>query len=350
MKAYVLHGIQDIRLEEAEEPKLGEREVLVAVGAAGICGSDIPRIYKSGAYVHPLIPGHEFSGVVVKLGHKADFAWLGKRVGVFPLIPCRKCGPCQEKKYEMCRNYSYLGSRTDGGFAQLVRVPQWNLITIPDNVTFEQAAMLEPMAVAVHGMRRTALNKTGPIVIWGLGTIGLLLLMFLIEAGYNNLLAIGNKEIQKQLAMKMGLNENSYCDAGTSDMDSWIEARTDAQGAQTFFDCVGKNQVLSRALSHTAAGGTIHLIGNPVSDMVLEQNAYGKILRNQLTIFGTWNSCFTHQENDDWHYVLDRLEQGRVHPEYLITHRLPFGEFDTGFEIMRDKKEEYVKIMGKLDL
>ena len=114
MKAWVLHGIGDFRLEEADEPVLAKGEVLVSVKAAGICGSDIPRVYRTGTYSYPTIPGHEFSGMVVKTGEGADPGWLNKRVGVFPLIPCGSCVPCKKRQYEMCRHYGYLGSRQDG--------------------------------------------------------------------------------------------------------------------------------------------------------------------------------------------------------------------------------------------
>ena len=165
MKAWVLHNIGDIRFDGVEEPTLREQEVLVKVRAAGICGSDIPRIYQTGAYSHPLIPGHEFSGEVVKVGALADTALQGQRVGIFPLIPCRTCPPCRKMQYEMCRSYSYLGSRQDGGFAEYTAVPQENLIPIPDSVTFEDAAMLEPMAVAVHAMRRIGVNADDHVAI-----------------------------------------------------------------------------------------------------------------------------------------------------------------------------------------
>lgn len=115
MKAYRLHGIGDLRLEEVPCPQPESGEVLVQVKAAGICGSDIPRIYRTGTYHFPTIPGHEFAGVVEKVGETADPAWKGKRVGIFPLIPCYACSPCQAEKYEMCRHYRYLGSRQDGG-------------------------------------------------------------------------------------------------------------------------------------------------------------------------------------------------------------------------------------------
>ena len=136
MKAWVLHDVNDLRLEEVPTPSPGEQEVLVAVKAAGICGSDIPRIYYTGAHTHPLIPGHEFSGEVVELGKGTDKNWLGQRVGVFPLIPCGECDQCRKKQYEMCRKYNYLGSRRNGGFAEDVAVPAWDLVSLSKHVSF----------------------------------------------------------------------------------------------------------------------------------------------------------------------------------------------------------------------
>ena len=183
MKAYVLHGIGDIRYEEAAKPDLKPEEVLVEIKAVGICGSDIPRIFEDGTYSFPLIPGHEFSGIVTETVREADSAGLGRRVGIFPLLPCGKCVPCRKDHYEMCRKYSYLGSRANGGFAQYAAVPVWNLIELPEGVSFEAAAMLEPMAVAVHALRSIGPAMGERVAVCGLGTIGLLLTMFLKEAG-----------------------------------------------------------------------------------------------------------------------------------------------------------------------
>ena len=194
MKAWILHNINDIRYEKCDTPVPVENEVLIRIKAAGICGSDIPRIYETGAHKMPLIPGHEFSGVVEEVGENVNPEWKGKRVGIFPLIPCRKCEPCSKGKYEMCRNYDFIGSRRDGAFAEYVAVPADNLIELPDTVNFEQAAMLEPMAVAVHAMRigteEFGFSREASIAVCGLGTIGTLLTMFLLDGGYRNLFLI----------------------------------------------------------------------------------------------------------------------------------------------------------------
>ncbi|NDO50867.1 galactitol-1-phosphate 5-dehydrogenase [Lachnospiraceae bacterium MD335] len=345
MKAWILHGVGDIRYEDADMPQPKAGEVIVAVKAAGICGSDIPRIYETGAHIHPLVPGHEFAGQVTEVGEGVDTKWKNKRVGIFPLIPCGNCTACQNRYYELCRSYSYLGSRRDGGFAEYAAVPEWNLIELPDSVSYEEAAMLEPMAVAVHAMRRVQLRKNDTVVILGLGTIGMLFLMFLKDAGVESILAVGNKEFQRKTALGLGLDESCYCDSKTQNVSGWIMQHTNQTGADVFFECVGRNETFSQAVDLTAPTGRICLVGNPYSDMTLEKSVYWKILRNQLTITGTWNSSFTHEKDDDWNYVLERLMKKRILPKKLISHQLELHEAESGFLTMRDKREDYMKVM-----
>ncbi|MCM1261838.1 MAG: galactitol-1-phosphate 5-dehydrogenase [Butyrivibrio sp.] len=360
MKAWVLHYIDDLRMEDVEKPVIEKNEVLVKVKAAGICGSDIPRIYKTGAHVHPLIPGHEFSGIVEEIGEETDSEWLGRRVGIFPLIPCGNCISCRNKQYELCRNYSYLGSRTNGGFAEYVAVPEWNLISLPDSVTYEAAAMLEPMAVAVHAMRRAEISSFGTTAICGLGTIGLLLLMFLMKETRNTdkdvvalsaskrILVIGNKDFQRRTVIEMGLTAECYFDSRSGNAGNWLMEQTNQRGVDVFFECIGKNETFVQAVDNMAPSGKLVLVGNPYSDMCMEKSTYWKILRNQLTLTGTWNSSFTHDNEDDWHYVIDMLSRKMIAPESLITHRLPLESLESGLRIMRDKTEDYVKIMVNL--
>lgn len=342
MRAYVLDGIDQLHLKEVAVPVIQKGEVLVQVKAAGICGSDIPRIFKTGTYHFPTIPGHEFSGKVVKAENPE---WMEKRVGIFPLIPCHSCEPCKKKQYEMCRNYSYLGSRTDGGFAEYVVVPEDNLIELPESVSYEEAAMLEPMAVAVHAMRQAGIRPEQNIAICGLGTIGMFLLMFFKEAGCKNLYVIGNKEFQKRKVADMGIAEDSYCDSRICDPEEWLKEKTNGTGVDVFFECVGKNETIAQAIRLTVPGGTVSLVGNPATDIAFEKDTYWKILRNQLTVKGNWNSSFTHEDEDDWHYVIERLADGRIQPEQYITQRLPFDELEKGLHIMRDKSEDYLKVM-----
>lgn len=355
MKAWVLEDINEFTYrEDVAQPEPAADEVLVKVKAAGICGSDIPRAYVSGAHKKPLIIGHEFSGEVLTVGADVDDKWKGRRVGIFPLIPCKTCAACRSKNYEMCSQYSYLGSRSDGGFAEYVAVPAWNLLELPEEVSFEQAAMLEPMAVAVHAIRQLERKQEDRVVVCGLGTIGQLVLMFLLERGMTNVYAIGSKEIQRKTVTAMGLSEDRYFDIHQGAVRDWLMEKTGGQGADAYFECVGRNETVSQAMELTAPKGRICLVGNPYGDMNLSKSVYWKILRQQLTIRGTWNSSFYGAEDeeaakDDWHEVLRCLAAGRIHPEKLITHRFSLKDLDRGMQLMRDKSEEYIKVMGMFE-
>ncbi len=208
--------------------------------------------------------------------------------------------------------------------------------------------MLEPMAVAVHAMRRALPEKGETAVVCGLGTIGLLLLMFLREAGVQEagrILVVGNKEAQRKMVLELGMESGDYCDSRTQDPGQWIRERTGGLGADVFFECVGKNETVAQAVENTAPGGRICLMGNPASSMALEMETYWKILRHQLRITGTWNSSFTHGADDDWNYCMERLGAKRVDPGRLITHRYSLEELHRGLHIMRDKTQDYIKIM-----
>ncbi len=371
MKAQLLYHVGDMRFEEIETPVPKADEVLLRVRAAGICGSDVPRTFETGAHKMPLIIGHEFSGEVVSTGSDISKEWMDKRVGVFPLIPCKKCPSCLNRQYEMCENYNYLGSRCNGGFAEYVAVPAWNLIPLDDAVTFEAAAMMEPMAVAVHAIRRSGLmlpvpdhgkmakaddmmsgqilkdRTETPIVIWGLGTIGLLVAMFLKDAGYEKVFVVGNKPLQRRLAACVGLSEEFYFDAVAVE-EAMNKGESTVQGLEkpaVFFECVGKVETLTAGLRLVKRGGCLVTVGNPASDMQIPKEAYWGILRKQLTVVGTWNSSFIGEAADDWHYVADTLASGRIKPEQLVTHKLVLPELYQGLCMMKDKCEPYCKVM-----
>lgn len=332
MKAWVLHGVNDFRYEACEIPGPGAGEALVRVRAAGICGSDIPRVYETGAHVHPIIPGHEFSGEVVAC---EENSWMGKRAGVFPLIPCGRCPQCREKQYQLCRNYNYLGSRCDGGFAEYVKVPIWNLIELPETVAFPLGACLEPVSVAIHAIRRADIQEKDTVAVIGLGAIGLFAVAALISMGVTKVYAVGNKPFQQNMVKRLGLSETQY--------DTSPKAPPECDAV---LECAGRPEALAAALRCAAPGGRIVTVGNPSGDMTLQKADYWRILRNQLTVLGTWNSSFTHAEDDDWHFAMKLLERNAGMFSTILSHQLALRQLDRGFEMMREKTEPYSKVIA----
>ena len=137
---------------------------------------------------------------------------------------------------------------------------------------------------------------------------------------------------------------SSGCDAA-----EWLMEKTDGSGVDVFFECVGKNETVNWAVNSAACGGSICFVGNPYSDMNFDKQTYWKILRNQLHVTGTWNSSFTGDDDDDWHYVLKSIGSGSIMPSKLITHRFRINELESGLKIMRDKSEDYIKIMSVMN-
>lgn len=337
MRASVLYGINDLRFVEVPTPKLGHDDALIKVRACGICGSDVNRVLKTGTYHFPTIIGHEFAGDVVAVSpdRKTAKSWLGKRVGVFPLKPCFKCAPCKQKKYEMCENYDYLGSRCDGGFAQYVKVPVWNLIELPESVSYEEAAMLEPTAVAVHALRMIDDVRGKKMAIIGPGTIGNIIIQAAKALGAESVTIIGRSKDKINFALQNGA-------------DSALNFSDDSCCDQVSFDAViegtGASESFSKAIMLCSRGGIIIAMGNPSGDFSILRNVYWQILRKQLTIKGTWNSSFGY-DNDDWHLALKLLETNKLNLSKLITHKLPFNALTEGINIMNDRSVFSNKIM-----
>ena len=174
MKALVLESIGNLIYKEIPTPSPRRGEVLVNVKACGICSSDFDRCLRTGTYRFPTVPGHEFSGVVVSVGPEVDTSVIGNRVVVFPLLPCWKCAQCQIGAYARCQNYSYCGSRCDGGFAEYVCVPVWNIQPFDNRLDYATAALCEPAAVALHAVSTALISPGCRVGIVGTGTIGLL--------------------------------------------------------------------------------------------------------------------------------------------------------------------------------
>lgn len=342
MIANRLYGIKDLRLEDMSVPSLKEDEVLVKVRACGICGSDVNRYFKNGTYHYPTTLGHEFAGEVVKVFSDADDCLLGKRVGIFPLKPCFKCEQCKKGNYELCGNYDYLGSRCDGGFAQYVAVPKWNLIELPDNVSYEQGAMLEPASVGLHVLKKIEGFQGENILITGPGPIGIILGNIAKIKGAGKVVLVGRSNEKLDFAAKNGIDHT--LNFNDSDLDAKLKEITEGRGFKFGLEGTGAESCINFLLDRIEAEGTIVLYGNPHDDVAVKKDSYWKILRKQLTLKGTWNSSFGGL-NNEWEEILGMIASGRLNLSPLITHRLPLESLREGLEKMNDRNCFTCKVM-----
>lgn len=333
MKAYVLHGVNDLRYDEINIPECPEGWAIIKVKAAGICSSDIARVFTKGTYHFPTIPGHEFSGIVDSVGSEKDAALVGKHVGIFPLIPCRECPQCAEKHYEMCANYDYVGSRRDGGYAEYVAVPVWNLIELPESISFTSAAMLEPLSVALHAIKLGNIKKGDNVAIIGTGMIGISAGQWAYKFGASKVTVIGRNENKRALVEKCGLVYKICTNKDEIDQYDFV------------LEAVGTPSAVEMAINGATSGGTVLLMGNPSGDIKFSQNLYWRILRKQLTIKGTWNSSYDGTNPSDWTDAVNAIANNDVNVESLISHIFSQDQVKDGLNLMKEHKEPYCKVM-----
>ena len=333
MKAYVLYGVNDLRYDDISIPECPSGWAIVKVKASGICSSDIARVFTKGTYHFPTIPGHEFSGIVESVGSEEDRQMVGKHVGIFPLIPCRQCPQCEDKHYEMCTNYDYAGSRRDGGFAEYVAVPVWNLIELPESMSFTSAAMLEPLAVALHAIKLGGVKQGDNVAIIGTGMIGISAGQWAYKFGASKVTVIGRNDTKRMLVEKCGLDYEICTDKDKiREYDFVLEA-------------VGTPTAVELAISASRPGGVVLLMGNPSSNINLSQSLYWRILRKQLVLKGTWNSSYDGTNPSDWTDAVEAIANNEVNVEALISHTYIQKDLVKGLELMHDQKEPYCKVM-----
>lgn len=342
MKALVLHGVGDLRYEDVEVPELKEGTVLLKLKACGICSSDVPRIFVNGTYHFPTIPGHEFSGQIVAVGDEVDENLLGRRTCVFPMLPCGHCRACQMEEWAQCSGYSYFGSRQDGGFAEYLVVPQWNLVPFSDKLSYEEAALCEPAAVSLHAVNISGVKRGDNVVVVGTGTIALLIAMFAKDRSKTGKVIIAGRSAQKlDKAQQLGFDT---INTAKEDIADGVKRVTGNDGAEVVIEAVGSNAAIENSVKAAAALGRVVFVGNPEEDLKMEKNVYWSVLRKQLTLCGSWNSNYNSRIND-WKEAVSIFESGHIDLKSLITHTFSLSEYEQAFAAVRDRDIFTLKVM-----
>jgi L-iditol 2-dehydrogenase len=342
MQALVLHAVGDLRLDRVPRPKPGYGEALVRVAACGVCGSDVPRVFEHGTYSFPLIPGHEFAGVVVEVPESSEVR-AGARVAVKPLIPCGNCPFCAIGALAQCRSYDYVGSRRNGAFAEYVAVPTENLVPVPDSVALEEAALTEPAAVALHAVRQGGVGPGDTVAVLGAGPIGMLVAQWARIWGAGNVFLADIDESKLAFVEELGLG--TAVNSRAEDPVTRIRQETGGLGPDLIVEAAGVPATLLQAIWLARPLGSIVIMGNPAADVTLPQDAISQILRKELTIRGTWNSHMVALPVDEWVVALEMVAQRRLRIEPLISHRVPLAQGVQALTMMRDRSEPYNRVI-----
>jgi L-iditol 2-dehydrogenase len=326
MKAAVMHGVGDLRVEEVERPTISEPdEVLIRIHACGICPSDL-RAYTGVREPHRgwgYIPGHEWAGEVVEWGEDVEGFEVGDRVVPNPMLVCGTCYNCMRGLYSFCENLQRR--RVRGGFAEYGTAPAASLHRIPDAVTYRQASFGEPLACCTHGSKHSQIPSGGDVVIVGVGQIGL---MHLQLAKLSGARVMVSDLIPERLEKAEELGADVVINAGEGDPVEKVRDLTDGRGADVVIVAVGAPKPLQQSLEMVGVGGTVNFFAGtyPPTTIPLDPNL---VHYNEINVTGT------HDYGPyDFVNAMRFIELGLVKVDPLVSHDLPLDRVKEGFDVV----------------
>lgn len=346
MKASVLYGIGDVRCEMVDIPIVGVDEVLVKVKYAGICGSDLPRAMRSGlsgGTSYPLILGHEFSGVVAKVGAAVKKFKESDKVVVAPLVPCGQCTHCKGGDFGLCDHYHIIGTRTNGAFAEYVKVPEAHLLHVPAHLDEETAAGVEPATIAYHGVKKGNIQVGDQVVILGCGPIGQFAIQWAKIFGAACIIAVDIFDEKLELAKQLGATDTINAKA----TDAIAAIKNLNGGAEVVIETAGSRFTQEQALLIARKKGTIVFVGISHTDLPLSAKAAECILRGELTIKGSWNSYTQPYPGRAWTATLDFMEKGKIVFKPMISHLIALEELGAYLTKMANREIDFNKVLVK---
>jgi 2-desacetyl-2-hydroxyethyl bacteriochlorophyllide A dehydrogenase len=338
MKAAVWHGGKDVKIQEVPEPEVKTGEVLVRVKAAGICGSDVHAFEgKSKRRVPPLILGHEFSGVVADVGTGVLDFRNGDRVVVEPAISCGKCEPCSNGRTDICLEIRFIGLHLPGAFAEYVTVPASKCYKLPDSVSFDEAALVEPLSVATHAVNMTPTKVGDNLLIVGSGVVGLMILQ-VARLGISGSIFVSDL-IDYKLDLAKRLGANVIIHSRREDVSKRVGELTKGKGVDVVMEAVGVQATLQQAMTVVKKGGMVTVTGLLEQMMNVDMM---KLVTNEITMRGGY--LYTSAE---FKTSLDLVATGTVQLKPLITHSFPLGNISDAVDLLTEGKEQHVKILLK---
>lgn len=346
MKALVWYGEKDVRIENVQEPAISKGKVKINVAWTGICGSDL-HAYHHGVGVQvdtphpisgvkaPLTLGHEFAGVITEVGEGVTNFKAGDRVAVEPLLHCKVCQYCKQGRYNMCESFGFVGLNADGGFADYVVVDSFLAHKLPDNVSLEEGALVEPTAVALQAVRESELKVGDTVAVYGVGPIGLLTIISAKAAGASRIIAVDVSKERLEKAKEVGATHiiNSLEENPTEVINSVYG------GVDIAYEAAGVQPTLTSATQVVKKGGQVMIIavfGKPAEvDLFL-------VVAHEINIKGSLAYCHIFPE------VIHMISNGVLDVKQVITDRIPLDRIiEDGLEkLLVDKTQ--AKILVKI--
>lgn len=353
MRAARFHTDGTIRVDEVESSPVGEDDVRIEVAACGICGSDLIE-YQQGPEHTPVDPhprtgaslpvpiGHEFAGTVTEIGAAVDRVTVGDRVTVNPNRPCGDCRYCDDGQYNVCPNVVAVGFQLgEGGFAEQAVVPAEQVLPLPDAVSLEDGALVEPFAVGRHAVRRSGLQPGDTVAVFGCGPIGLTAVQAAADAGAKRIFVSEPNDTRRETARRFGAD---VClDPFAVDAPAEIAAATNG-GVDAAFEFAGVEATFNAALASTRRRGTVTVGSMSRGEIATDLD---DIVTTERTVVGTYCYGFPPQaDRTEFGAIIESLAVGDIDTDAYVTARVDLGDIvASGFEALLADNTDHVKIL-----
>lgn len=308
MKAAIFHGPGNIDIKEVASPDIGAEEVLIKVKYTGICGTDRHIVKGEAPAARPVIPGHEISGIVVKTGSMVDLK-VDDRVAIDPNIFCGKCSYCHNGQINLCNKLEAIGVTQNGGFAEYVKAPAGNVYKLPDSISLQEGAMVEPVSCCLHGIDLIGIKAGDIVTVLGGGAIGLILAQLARAAGAREVIISEPNHKKRDLAQKIGF-KNVYSPL-TDNLKEKIQ-EISVTGSDIVIEAVGVENTVKDSFQLIKKGGTILFFGVCPENLKVPLSPFD-IYEKELTIKGSYINPFVSER------AINLMSDGIIKVEELIT-------------------------------
>ena len=335
MLQQVIKSPKEVEFREIKRPEPDEKEVLIEMKRIGICGSDIHVYNGHHPYTSfPVVQGHEVSGKIIETGQKVTKYTKGDKVTVQPQVVCGKCVPCQQGRYNICENLRVMGFQTTGLGAEYVTVPQEKVVKLPDEMSYDYGALIEPLAVAVHALKRGKEVEDQNILVLGGGPIGNLVGQCARAMGARKVMVTEISAYRREIAKKCGL---VALNPQNKDLSQEIEKKFGSGHPDMILECVGVEKTIDQAVNIARKGTDIIIVGvfgdRPQVNLGLVQD-------HELRLIGSL--MYT---EEDYQQAVELIADDHLELDPLITTHFNFQEFGAAYEYIETKQDGVMKVM-----
>ena len=333
-----------IECDTMPTPKLEDDSVKIKVAVTGICGSDIPRVWKNGAHNYPIVLGHEFSGTISEVGKDVKNLKIGDHVVGVPLVPCFKCEDCQNGNFSLCKNYSFVGSRQQGSMAEYIVLKESNVFKISKDIPLEKAAFFEPSTIALHAINLVNYQNNKNVVILGGGNIGSFMVQWAKILGANKIVVIGrNKE---KLKRSIDLGATHVVSTLDDDYLVQLNSLTQGRGFDYVFETAGSTILMQLAFQLVKNKGDVCLVGTPTTDLFFTPKLWELLNRKEFKLTGSWMSYSNPWPGVEWQETAKRFNEKTLNvTDDMIYGRYPLEKISDAFDLYKDDKHPGGKVL-----